>query len=80
MNNYVNSKLAGNRIKEYLAHHGIRQNYLANESGIPKKTINDIVNGRVKISIDWLQKICTVLNLPVTYFLTSKSEEIGKNT
>ena len=70
MNNFVDSKLAGKRIKEHLAANGLKQNYLAKETQIPNKTINDLLNGRVKMSIDNLQKICTVLKVPVNYFLS----------
>lgn len=69
---------ANKKIKDYLDNHGITQVFLAKKTGIPYKTINDIVNGVVKLSAENLGKIANALNVGADIFLISNSEEIGK--
>ena len=58
------------KIKQYLKEHGITQVWLSKTSGVPYKTINDIVNGVIKVSAENLGKISTALNVSADIFLT----------
>lgn len=62
------------KIKEYLKDRGISQTWLSIKTGIPYKTINDIVNGVVKVSAENLGKIASSLNVSADIFLGTDSE------
>jgi len=72
----ANSEIA-TRIKNYIESRGITQTYLAKITNIKLKSLNDILNGRVKITVEALQTISKALKVPVVFFLTDKSEFIG---
>jgi|GEM_PF-1563550 len=68
------------RIKNYIENRGITQTYLAKITNIKLKSLNDILNGRVKITVEALQTISKALKVPVVFFLTDKSEFIGNTS
>jgi len=74
----ANSEIA-TRIKNYIENRGITQTYLAKITNIKLKSLNDILNGRVKITVEALQTISKALKVPVVFFLTDKSES-NRNT
>ena len=74
----ANSEIA-TRIKNYIENRGITQTYLAKITNIKLKSLNDILNGRVKITVEALQTISKALKVPVAFFLTDKPEFI-RNT
>ena len=57
------------KIKQHLEERGITQMWLSKKTGIPYKTINDILNGVIKVSAENLGKICTALNVSADIFL-----------
>jgi transcriptional regulator with XRE-family HTH domain len=59
----------GTKIKCYLKDHGISQTWLANETGLGIKKVNDIVNGNVRLVANDLALICKALNISADYFL-----------
>ena len=75
----ANSEIA-TRIKNYIESRGITQTYLAKITNIKLKSLNDILNGRVKITVEALQTISKALKVPVVFFLTDKSEFIGNTS
>lgn len=74
----ANSEIA-TRIKNYIESRGITQTYLAKITNIKLKSLNDILNGRVKITVEALQTISKALKVPVVFFLTDKPE-FNRNT
>ena len=72
----ANSEIA-TRIKNYIESRGITQTYLAKITNIKLKSLNDILNGRVKITVEALQTISKALKVPVVFFLTDKPEFNG---
>ena len=68
------------RIKNYIENRGITQTYLAKITNIKLKSLNDILNGRVKITVEALQTISKALKVPVVFFLTDNSEFIGNTS
>jgi transcriptional regulator with XRE-family HTH domain len=72
----ANSEIA-TRIKNYIENRGITQTYLAKITNIKLKSLNDILNGRVKITVEALQTISKALKVPVVFFLTDKPEFNG---
>jgi transcriptional regulator with XRE-family HTH domain len=65
------------KIKKYIESEGITQTHLAKISNIKLKSLNDILNGRVKITVGALQTISKALKVPVAFFLTDKPEPDG---
>lgn len=56
------------KIKKYLEEHGITQMWLSKTSGVPYKTLNDIVNGVIKVSAENLGKISKALGVSADIF------------
>jgi len=52
-----------NRLEEILASRGIRQNWLANQVGISKQTMSNLIKNRYNTSTDIGMKIAYVLNM-----------------
>lgn len=73
----ANSEIA-TRIKNYIESRGITQTHLAKITNIKLKSLNDILNGRVKITVEALQTISDALKVPAVYFLVGESEKLGK--
>lgn len=61
--------MVGKRISEYLAENGMKQNFLAEKTGMTASVISDICNGKRKIDCIEYYKICKALNLPLEYFM-----------
>ena len=64
----------GENIKAYLVEKGIKQTFVARQSGIPDSTISEILNKGRRIDILEYWKICTALSVPLEYFLPSESQ------
>lgn len=62
-----NSKICNN-LKEYLDKHGVSQKWLSDTTGIPYKSLNDMVNGVVNATAVNLSRIAKALNVEVTIF------------
>jgi DNA-binding Xre family transcriptional regulator len=67
-------KMVGARIKEYLAEKGIKQSFLARETGLTDHAISDICNKDRRIDCMEYYKICKALDLPLEYFLPEEEE------
>lgn len=61
--------MVGKRISEYLAENGMKQNFLAEKTGMTASVISDICNSKRKIDCIEYYKICKALNLPLEYFM-----------
>lgn len=59
----------GKRVENLLKERGISQYYLFKIGGVPRTTVNDIVNVRKKrVSTDTIYQICSTLNLTLEEF------------
>lgn len=76
MNNF--DKVVSQRIREYLESHGIKQTHLVKQTGIKMGVLNNIVNGRSKVSMEYLKNISSALGLPLSYFLDNNSIDTQK--
>lgn len=54
------------RIKEVLREKGITAISLASKLGIAQPSMSNIVNGKSKPSLDTLEKIAEILNIPIS--------------
>lgn len=66
--------MQGSDIKKYLEENGIRQNYVAEKTGIPANVLNMILNNKRKIEANEYMEICDCLELPLDYFKPKKGE------
>lgn len=57
------------RIKSYILLRGIQQVWLAKETGMNKLNLNQKLNGRVRMSVTDLQKICKALKVEANEFV-----------
>ena len=55
-----------NRLKEILDERGIKQNWLAEQVGITKQTMSNLIKNRFTTSMDIAFKIAKVLNMEIT--------------
>ena len=67
--------MVGKKIKEYLAEKGIKQTFLAKETGLSDSAISDICNNDRRIECTEYYKICKALNVPLEHFLADIEEE-----
>ena len=61
--------MIGAKIKEYLQEHGIKQSFIAQQTGLTDQIISDICNRDRKVDALENYKICKVLELPSDYFV-----------
>ena len=61
--------MIGALIKDYLTDHGIKQSFLAQQTGMTDQMISDICNRDRKVDAMENYKICNVLGLPTDYFV-----------
>lgn len=54
-----------NRLKEILNRHGSKQTWLAEKSGVPISTINDLVHQKKSPTLDTARKIARALNMEI---------------
>ena len=55
-----------NRLKEILDERGIKQNWLAEQVGITKQTMSNLIKNRFTTSMDIAFRISKVLNMEIT--------------
>jgi len=58
----------GDKIRAYLDSHGIKQTFLAEQTGLDISTISAILLRGRKIECQEYNKICKALNVPLEYF------------
>lgn len=61
------------KIKEYIEANGLKQTFVAEKSGIDNATLNAILNGKIRLTVDRLQLICEALNVKPEFFLSQNS-------
>lgn len=59
----------GESLKELLEEEGLTQAELAERMGRPKKTINEIINGKAEITADTAIQLEMVLGVPASFWL-----------
>ena len=60
---------AAKKLKAYINEHGLKQTYVAEKSGIDVKTLNAILNGYIRLSVERLEQICKALDVSPNIFL-----------
>ena len=60
---------ANKKLREYLDSHGITQAFLIRKTGIPRSALNNIMNGKRKVTADELGKISQALKVSADIFL-----------
>lgn len=63
-----------NKINEIVLKSGKKKQFLAREVGIAHTTLSRYCNGKTSPSIDKLQKLADVLNVPITEFFLPKKD------
>lgn len=61
--------MIGALIKEYLTAHGIKQSFLAQQTGLTDQMVSDICNRDRKVDVMENYKICKALGVPSDYFI-----------
>ena len=62
----------GKRVEQLLKERGLSQYYLFKAGGVPRTTVNDVINIRKKrVSTDTVYQICSTLGLSLEEFFTS---------
>ena len=56
-------------IKSHISDHGIKQNFVAEQAGIPPELFRRSLNGERKIPADEFVAICIVLSLDIKDFI-----------
>lgn len=67
--------MIGKKIKEYLNEKGLKQRYLAQQTGLSDSAVSDICNNDRKIDCIEYYKICRALDVPLDYFMQDIEEE-----
>lgn len=59
----------GKRVENLLKERGLTQYYLFKNGGVPRTTVNDVINIRKKrVSLDTVYQICSTLGLTLEEF------------
>ena len=67
----------GKRVQNLLSERNLTQYYLYKAGGVPRTTVNDVINVRKKrVSTDTIYQICSTLGLSLEDFF---SDEMFKN-
>jgi transcriptional regulator with XRE-family HTH domain len=59
----------GSKIKQYIEDKGIKQKYLAEQTGLTERCISHILNDKQKPDLIKIKNICDVLNVDINIFL-----------
>lgn len=73
MNDSIDFKLIGRRVKEKREHRHITQQAMADELSISKYYISKIENGKVKVTLETLAEIANYLNTDIAELLKGSS-------
>lgn len=63
------------RIKEFMSERNVTSAWLAEQVGISKVAVSNIVTGKSSPSLDNLLKIASILNVPITELIGEEKEE-----
>lgn len=67
--------MLGEKIKNYLIEHGIKQRFLAEKLELPDPVISDMLNGQRKIDAVEYYQICKALRVSLEYFFVNELVE-----
>lgn len=59
----------GSSIKEYITKNGIKQNFIAEQTGIPAPIFNLILNNKRRIDVNEYIKICEAIGVKFSEFI-----------
>ncbi len=62
----------GEKIRAYLESHGIKRQYLAEQTGLSYSVITDICMKGRKVEVSEYHKICKALELSLDYFFENE--------
>ena len=65
----------GEKIREYLDSHGIKQTFLAEKSGLSYQIITDICTKGRRVEAKEYFKICKALGVSLDYFFEDETDE-----
>jgi len=68
-------KKVGAKIEKIIKERGLKQNVLAKKIGISPSYFNAIVKQKARISLELLEKIAKVLDIPLSYLLEENARE-----
>lgn len=60
--------MKGSDIKKFLYKKGIKQNFVAAQTGIPAPTLNQMLNDKRKIEVNEYIQICDAIGVPLEQF------------
>lgn len=66
----------GERIKCYIDSIGVKQQKIAELTGIPANTLSTMLSGKRQIRIDEYVAICNALNVSVEMFATDETKTV----
>lgn len=66
----------GQRIKDYMKSHGIKQTFVSEKTGIPNTRLNMALNGHRRLPYDEYELICGALNVGTDQFLEPRTKEV----
>lgn len=69
----------GDKIKKYRELQNYTQSYMSNQLDISQNTYSKIENGQIKLTVERLQRIAEVLNIPMEEFLKNERQSITFN-
>lgn len=58
------------KLANYLKINGIKQSYVAKQTGIPENTLSMIINGKLKLDAEKLRDIIIALNIDPSILIT----------
>jgi len=70
----------GERIKSYLLAEGLKQNKIAEKTGIGAAKLSFSLNGKRNLTLDEYARICSVLGVPADKFLGDNTETEGNGS
>lgn len=68
--------MLGEKIKNYLVEHGIKQRFLAEKLELPDPVISDMLSGQRKIDAVEYYQICKALRVDMEYFMEDEKVEV----
>jgi Helix-turn-helix. len=68
--------MVGQRIKAYLAEHGIKQAFLVEKTDIPSSALTQMLSGNRKIEVMEYYRICKALKVDVNMFLSDDETSV----
>ena len=64
--------MVAQNLKAYIVDNGIKQRTIAAKAGLTEQILSDILTGRRRLLADEFVNICSALNKPPEYFISSE--------